>query len=569
MNIKIQFGLVSFFIILNQLFAGVHLRNGNFFVSYTDISSTEKGTTLELTRTYNSKSMYKGWFGFGWGTPYEVHLEASPDGSVVIYENGSGASNRFVPGKISEASVNQVVDEIIAQIKKSKTITMETEKSLRENLKKSDNYRLKVSKKYNVLPKNVVGQKLLSEDFGGQELEITNEGYLRKGPNGQDQYFSKEGRILKSRNPAGYGLDFTYDKAGRVNKIVDTYGNQMLFEWNSDGTVKSVSNQDRKSATYSYSSEDLVKVTDSDGITFSYEYDSNHNILKLIDTSIKNTSNNAIVIEYDPKTLNATKVTARDGSINTYYYDANPKRPHEETTTVVVRKDESGMETAEKYYYDYRKRADGSEWLAKSVTVLEGKYDTKTKKFSGGYREESVYNENSPFPIKKVEGDIEANYSYNKDGLLESKVIKAKGKVVERAKYTYDKKFKKMNSVKTDQAEYKYEYNQNGDLVKAIEKNGNAILLVYDLEGRITKMYEKSNANKKPRSLSFTYNTKGKPTVVELEGRGKLTLTYDSQTQSKVEDIKSSSDLGIFNEVRDVFSNFMDVLKPTGINLSL
>lgn len=549
--------------------AGVQLRNGNFFVSYTDISSTEKGTTLELTRTYNSKSLYKGWFGYGWGTPFEVYLEVSADGSVVINENGSGASNRFVPGKISEANINQVVDEIVIAVKKSKPITGETERTLRDNLKKSDSYRLKISKKYNVVAKTVVGQKLMSEDFGGQELEVISEGYLRKGPNGQNQYFSKEGKILKSRNPSGYGLDFSYDKAARVSKIVDTYGNQMLFEWNSDGTVKSVSNQDKKSASYSYSNENLTKVTDSEGMTFIYEYDSNHNVVKLVDTSIKNTSSNSIVIEYDQQTLNAIKVTARDGSVNSYYYDANPKRPLEETTTVVVRKDESGSETAEKYYYDYRKRVDGSEWLARSVTVLEGKYDVKSKKFSGGYKEESVYSENSPFPIKKVEGDLEANYTYNSDGLLETKIIKTKGKVIEKAKYAYDKKFKKMNYIKTDNAEYKYEYNQNGDLVKAIEKNGNAILLVYDIEGRISKMYEKSSISKKSRSLLFTYNTKGKPTVVELEGRGKLTLTYDSQTQSKVQDIKSSSDLNVFNEVRDVFGNFMEVIKPTGINLSL
>lgn len=552
-----------------ESFAGVHLRNGNFFVSYTDLSATEKGTTLELTRTYNSKSTYKGWFGYGWGTPFEVRLESSSDGSIMIYENGSGAVNRFIPGKISAEGVSKVVDDIIASIKKSKPITAETEKNVRSSLAKDDQYRHKIAKKYGVVSKHVLGQKLISEDFGGQEVEVTTDGYSRKGPNGLDQFFNKNGVIVKTRNQAGYGLDFSYNKAGEVSKIVDTYGNQFQFEWYSTGTVKTVVSQDKKKAEYSFSGEDLIKVTDAEKITFLYEYDGNHNLTKLIDTSLKNVKSNAIVVDYDPKNFNAKKVTNRDGSENIYYYEANPKRPKEETTTIVVRKDSAGGSVGEKYLYDYRKRVDGSEWLARTQTITDGSFDEKTKKITGGYLEEAIYSPTAPYPLKKIEGDVEANYTYTKTGLLESKIVKQKGKVTERAKYGYDTKFNKMNYVKTDNAEYKYEYNSKGDLVKAVEKNGNAILFVYDIEGRISKMYEKTGKKKKPRTLSFSYNIKGKPTEVELEGIGKLTLTYDSQSQSKVEDIKSNKGLEVFNEVRDVFNNFMDVVKPTGINMNL
>jgi YD repeat-containing protein len=563
------FAILFVFLMTSFSYAGVHLRNGNFFVSYTDLSATEKGMVLELTRTYNSKSIYKGWFGFGWGTPFEVRLEASSDGSIMLYENGSGAVNRFVAGKITEEGVKKVVEEIVTAVKKAKPITAEAEKSLRASLSKDDQYRHRIAKKYGVTAKHTVGQKFNSEDFGGQSLEITSDGYLRKAPNGLDQYFNKDGVITKTRNQAGYGLDFTYNKANQVVKIVDTNGSQFMFDWHSSGFVKSVTSQDKKKAEFSYNGEDLSKVTDADNITFNYEYDANHNLTKLIDTSIKDAKSNAIVVEYDPKTLNATKVTSRDGSVNSYFYEFNPKRPKEETTTIVIRTDASGSSVAEKYLYDYRKRADGSEWLARTQTITDGNYDPKSKKFSGGFVEEAIYNESSPYPIKKIEGDTEALYTYLKNGLLESKVIKYKGKVTEKAKYGYDPKFNKINFVKTDKAEYKYEYNTKGDLVKAIEKNGNAILFVYDIEGRISKMYEKTSAKNKPRTLAFTYNVKGKPTEVELEGIGKLTLTYDSQSQSRVEDIKSSKGLEVFNQVREVFNNFMDVVKPTGINMSL
>ena len=45
--------------------AGVNLKNGNFYISYTDIVVPGGGKKLEITRTYNSKSTEVGWFGFG------------------------------------------------------------------------------------------------------------------------------------------------------------------------------------------------------------------------------------------------------------------------------------------------------------------------------------------------------------------------------------------------------------------------------------------------------------------------------------------------------------------------
>src|SRR6218665_377413 len=77
--------------------AGVNLKNGNFYISYTDIVVPGGGKKLEITRTYNSKSTEVGWFGFGWGSEFETKLELSADGSIVIHEHGSGAKTRFTP----------------------------------------------------------------------------------------------------------------------------------------------------------------------------------------------------------------------------------------------------------------------------------------------------------------------------------------------------------------------------------------------------------------------------------------------------------------------------------------
>ena len=57
--------LLLLLLIPSMAFAGVNLKNGNFYISYTDIIVPGGGMDLEITRTNNSKSTEKGWFGFG------------------------------------------------------------------------------------------------------------------------------------------------------------------------------------------------------------------------------------------------------------------------------------------------------------------------------------------------------------------------------------------------------------------------------------------------------------------------------------------------------------------------
>ena len=77
-----------------DLRANVSLKNGNFFVVYTDIVYPG-GFQPKIERVYNSKSPFKGMFGLGWGNEYDVYLEPQADGSVMLHEYRAGASNRF------------------------------------------------------------------------------------------------------------------------------------------------------------------------------------------------------------------------------------------------------------------------------------------------------------------------------------------------------------------------------------------------------------------------------------------------------------------------------------------
>lgn len=97
-------------------FGGVNLKNGNFYITYTDIIVPGGDHDLEVTRTYNAKSTDNGWFGYGWGSLYETKLVVSADGSVVIIENGSGAQTRFVPKEA--INVDSAAKKIVEAVRK-------------------------------------------------------------------------------------------------------------------------------------------------------------------------------------------------------------------------------------------------------------------------------------------------------------------------------------------------------------------------------------------------------------------------------------------------------------------
>ncbi len=71
--------------------------NGNYFTSYTDIEfpADSNGETPKLSRVYNSRSQFRGMFGYGWGNDFDTYLIPSADGSVVVQEAGGGAKTRW------------------------------------------------------------------------------------------------------------------------------------------------------------------------------------------------------------------------------------------------------------------------------------------------------------------------------------------------------------------------------------------------------------------------------------------------------------------------------------------
>ena len=239
--------------------AGVNLKNGNFYISYTDIIVPGGGMELEITRTNNSKSTEKGWFGFGWGSDYETYVTVSADGSVIVHENGSGALTRFTPKTAVDAK--SAAARIVSAIRKKSSISEKVANDLTAKLSNDAELRQAYARKYKVTAEIADGTELYSNNRGIQKIVKTKHGFKRSYNDGKVEEFNKEGKLVRISNKNGYEVKLAYEK-GSLKSIKDSAANQLFFEWYPDGKVKHISSAGDKKTHYKYRGDDLVESKD-------------------------------------------------------------------------------------------------------------------------------------------------------------------------------------------------------------------------------------------------------------------------------------------------------------------
>jgi len=344
-----------------------------------------------------------------------------------------------------------------------------------------------------------------------------------------------------------------------VKKIFDNKGNQILFSWTSNGYIKNLNSIGDGSASFTYRGKDLVTSKDVNANKYTFTYDSYHNLTAIKDHQVKNKSESTLKVTYAPKTFFTTSVSKRDGNVTKYTYKSDPKNKDLHYWTVVEKAGINGQRYANKFEYEHKKRSDGSKWLYRTKFVTAGDY--KRGKVIGGTTRETYNNECCELPIKIVQGSKVTNFAY-KDGLM----VRKKSSDGSFSKVEYDQRTKKISKVTNNQGWITYAYNKKGELKTARDNKGRAVNLIYDMNGKITKMVDQDQAKSK-RVISFEYNSLGKPSQISMAGVGKLVVGYDSFGQ--VKKVDSSGGRQIASQVSGAFQKLLSIVKPAGVNLSL
>jgi YD repeat-containing protein len=526
-------------------FAGVNLKNGNFYISYTDMVVPGGGKKLEITRTYNSKATDIGWFGFGWGSDYETKLELSADGSVVIHENGAGGKTRFTPKTAIDAEAAS--KKIVEAMKKRANLSEQAASQLVEKLKNNAELRHTYALNFKVQTQIAAGTVLYSSERGTQEVHVVKDGFKRVYSDGKEEIFNNEGKLVKIQDKSGYSVGFIY-KNNALDSIRDSQAKQIFFSWYSDGRVKEIWSAGDKKAEYKYQNNDLISSKDVGGNKYEFVYDKSHNLneIKYLDST-----KSKMVIKYEPKTLFVSEIIDRNGESTGYEYGSDPKRPDDHYWTTVTKKGFEGNPVKNKYEYEIKVKPDGTRYTYRIVTEIN---NIKT---------ETIYSECCSLPLKIARGNQITNFEYNDKGLL-TKKTSTKGEFVN---IEYDNSINKIKKVTNNDGWTEFAYDKQGNLIKALNNAGKAVLLVYDSKGKITKMVDNDQKTNERRVLAFKYNAMGKPIEIEMENMGKINVAYDNY--GEIKKVESASGHKMALQVTQAFQNLLGIVKPAGVNLNM
>jgi YD repeat-containing protein len=533
-------------LLAQSAFAGVNLKNGNFYISYTDIVVPGGGQKLEITRTYNSKATDVGWFGFGWGSDFETKLEVSADGSVVVHENGAGGKTRFTPKTSVDATA--AAKSIIKAMKdKGSEMSGKAEEALLKRLVSNAEYRHAYALNFKVKSKLASGTILYSNQRGMQQVQVKKDGYKRIFSDGRFEKFDKGGKLVEIKHKNGYKIKLVYKKGkdGRLKTIKDSMAKQLYFEWYASGRVKSIWSAGDRKTLYKYKDKDLVFAKDIAGNVYGHSYQKNHYMNGIIyaDKSF-------MKINYDPKTFFVTKVKDRNSEKTAYEYKSNPKKPDYHYWTLVSKKGFNGKKVTNKYEYEIKSKPDGSQYTYRIFT----KINTITT--------ETIYSECCSLPLKIARGKHVTTFDYNGDGLL-TKKTSTRGDFVN---IEYDKKLKKISKVVNNRGNTSFKYDRKGNLIKAWNKK-RGVLLVYNRQGKITKMIDSNVKKKTKKTLAFKYNSLGKPVEIAILKVGKINVSYDNYGEIKKVHSKSGHRMAL--QVTQAFQNLLSIVKPAGVNLNM
>lgn len=528
-------------------YAGVNLKNGNFYINYTDVVLEGRQHVFEIRRTYNSKSAFKGLFGFGWGTDIETYLVAQGDGSVIVYENGGGAKVTFLPPVLSnerlEKAVTQMVEAAVKNNLRVQGKLPNYEQLLQDSELRSAWWKRLVNKGF-IKPRKIKpGTNFRTHTWGGQRLMRTHDGYLRY-TNDLVEKFNLDGMLIENTFSDGESQYILRDHDGRISRVQFQDGRFLQFHLNTDGRVVQISPSSGNSATYSYVGNSLVLATDVAGNTYLYNYDDFYNL-----TSIGYSDGSFKRISYELMTQFTQAVTDSDDSTTWYKYGYINDDQSAYFTEVHIR-DFDGQERNNRHEYYMAKTPNGRSFAQRIRTDIDGVITDTT------------YN-SSKKPIKISRGQGGSQFEYDARNRLTLKVVDGQVLLL-----SYDDTVNKISKVvkyavgeEDLKRVYEYEYLPNGYLLKAFNNQEEEAFFSYNKYGHLITIEMPENI------MNIEYNQLGKRVMFRV---GDKAMRVDYDQSGEVEDVSSVGDSnGDALDIQLLIYSLSDLVEPSGESLGL
>jgi YD repeat-containing protein len=542
---KFFVGIATIFLSLSS-FGFVDMRNANYSNTWIDIQVDSGGYDMKVLRTYHSRSLFNGMFGFGWCSNFETSLEILPEGQLKVRECGSGAVTAYSASEVSKADVDKVIAQIIAKEKTEKKVGVSEDyyKKLATELYETPTRRIELAAKHGIKANIADGSKFFANGEGAEYIQKEKDFYTRHLLDGTMQRFDKDGSLAAVYDKNNKFLKYKYEK-GLLKEVEDDIGRKMTFKYYSNGKVKEITAPGGMKAEYEFKNlDDLASVKNAWKNTFKYEYDDVHNLTKAIwpDKTF-------ITLTYNKKEDWVVGLQHRDKCVESYKYESSKSDPQFHYWADL--KKVCGKKTVAEDHFEFwhKQKPDGSVFLQRLLTKV------------GSVTTDITYDDQFGKPLSIRKNADKTTYEYFPNGLV--KVKAAPGR---KFTYDYNQDVKKVSQVtiqffndkgeKVGTKTANFKYDPKGNLLAAQNSDGQTVNMTYDNKGRILTITDQAK-----KVVKIEYEDRfGKPFVVTRPGLGSIKINYDNFGEMK--NVDSPEGPSVALQVASTFNNYLDILAP-------
>lgn len=545
-------------------FAIVDMKSANYSESWTDLTVPGVGYDLRINRSYNSRSLFNGLFGFGWCSDYETKVEITPESNLKLTECGGGMEITFTPKNFNPGKIEGTIKNIMTEVRRRRPdLKADYIAGLEKELKTNDFMREEFSRRMNIKGKIEDGVTYLANGKEAENITLKGGTYKRTLNDGTYQLFDMAtGRMTHMYDKNQNYLKLQWEK-DTLQSVADNLGRKLTFRYNpSSKKVSEIVGPNGMKATYNVKGEDLAEVTDAKGKKYKYTYDDVHNLSRI---DLPDGGYKALTYNKDKDWV--TSFRNPKGCIETYDYQMSKDDPKNHFWSNVVKKCGEKITNQSKYEFFHRMRPDGT-----------GVFLYRVRSEVNSAVTDITYHETFGKPITIVRDDTRTDYTYFENGFVKTK--KETGRLLafeyknscnkvsqltiqmfdenapadnKQARKTAQAKSEKL--LKTVRTKFTYE-DKKCNLITADTSEGQSVKLQYDAQGRISQIEDQAK-----KLVKIRYEAKfGKPSVVTRPGLGTINVTYKADGEISKVDSKEGPNVAV--QVASIFNNLLDIIAP-------
>lgn len=554
---KAGLALLSLLLSLNAN-AVVDMKTANFAETWVDLIAPGSGYDLRVQRTYNSRTIYSGLFGFGWCSDFETRLEITPEGNMKVIECGAGAEVIFTPKKFDGKKVDTTVVSIMEEVKKRNAgMSPKSLADLEKDLRDDDYFREEFARRIGLKGNINKDATYYANGRENETLVRQSDSFKRTLADGTYQVYNLAGRLTAMFDRNGNSLKLVYDK-DRLSGVVDNNGRRLTFIYEPNTKkVKRIIGPNELKAEYTTKGEDLLEVTNAWRKTYKYNYDDLHNMTKILQPDGKTKS-----IAYNQDKDWVIGFTNEKGCVEAYEYKVNSDDPKNHYWSTVQKKCGDKVTNRSQYEFFHRNRLDGT-----------GIFLYRVKSDVNGLITDIVYHEVFGKPVMVSRGTMKTEYTY-----FDSGMVKQKRESGRTTSFEYKNACNKPSKVdveyfdpaakdKTKTARkvattFTYD-GKKCNLTFAENTDGQTVKLQYDARGRISVIEDQSK-----KLVKIKYEERfGKPEVVTRPGLGTIKVSYKGDGEIRSVDSKEGPKVAV--QVASIFNNLLDIISPASAETNL